>query len=137
MWQQHKQSGKPVRGCSTLSQQTAKNVFTLGSRCWIRKANEAYWTVLIELIWGKRRIAEVYLNVIETGRGLFGVEEAAMHYYGIHARQMNYNMASSLAVCLPSPLQKDPRNPDQKDLRQRKRVFSRRLRCDFPDWAKK
>ena len=69
MRKQHLYNGSPVRGCSTISQQTAKNCFTLSTRTWARKAVEAYYTVLIEHIWGKKRIMEVYLNVVEFGPG--------------------------------------------------------------------
>ena len=82
MYAQHQEKGKKIRGCSTISQQVAKNVFTFGSRTWVRKAAEVYWTFLIEKIWGKQRIMEVYLNVAETGKGLYGVEAASIHYYG-------------------------------------------------------
>ncbi|MBP5505312.1 MAG: monofunctional biosynthetic peptidoglycan transglycosylase [Bacteroidales bacterium] len=114
----HRSSGKPLRGCSTISQQTAKNVFTFSTRTIARKAVETYWTVLIEAIWGKRRIMEVYLNVVETGRGLYGVEAAARHYFGTGADALSRRQAVSLAVCLPRPLQTDPLNMPS-DIRQR------------------
>ena len=103
MWADHKEKGKKIRGCSTISQQVAKNVFTFGSRTWARKALESYWTVLIEKIWGKRRIMEVYMNVAETGPGLYGMEAAARHYYGIPAREVDRKQACTLAACLPDP----------------------------------
>lgn len=81
----HRKEGTPVRGCSTISQQTAKNVFTFGTPTVLRKVSEAWWTVLIETFWGKRRIMEVYLNVAETGPGLFGVQAASLHYFGVPA----------------------------------------------------
>lgn len=112
VWKEHCIDGAPLRGCSTLSQQTAKNVFTFGSPTVFRKVAETYWTVLIELLWGKRRILEVYLNVAETGCGLFGAEAAAHYYYGIPARRLDIKQAASLAVCLPRPLVWRPDNPD-------------------------
>ena len=77
-----KKPGK-IRGGSTISQQTAKNVFLWPDRSWVRKGFEAYFTVLIETIWGKRRIMEVYLNTVEMGPGIYGVEAASQHYFGV------------------------------------------------------
>ena len=100
----HRQEGTPWRGCSTISQQTAKNVFTFGSPTLLRKALEAYWTVLIEILWGKERILEVYLNVAEMGRGIYGAQTASRYYYGIPACRLDRKQAVALAVCLPQPL---------------------------------
>lgn len=108
MWHSHRQEGTQLRGCSTISQQTAKNVFTFATPTWGRKAVEAYWTCLIEWIWGKNRILEVYLNVAETGMGLYGVESASEHFFGIHARELSIRQAVSIAVCLPSPMTTHP-----------------------------
>ena len=108
MKREHDKYGKKLRGCSTISQQTAKNCFTFGSRTWLRKGIEAYYTVLIELIWGKERIMEVYLNVAETGKGLFGIEAAAMKYYGRHASRLTLRQASAIACVLPAPLRRTP-----------------------------
>lgn len=108
MKQEHLSDGSPMRGCSTISQQTAKNCFTFCGRNWIRKIFEVYYTVLIEKIWGKRRILEVYLNVAEMGPGLYGVEATANSYFHIHASDLAMADASSLACCLPSPLHRDP-----------------------------
>ncbi len=119
MWKAHLRDGTALRGCSTLSQQTAKNVFTFGTSTIFRKVSEAWWTILIELIWGKRRILEVYLNVAETGRGLFGVEAASRYYYGVPARQLDGKRATSLAVCFPKPLYV---RPDSLGTIEKKRV---------------
>ena len=108
MKQEHMFDGSPIRGCSTISQQTAKNCFTFCSHTWFRKGIEAYYTVLIEKIWGKRRIMEVYLNVAELGSGIYGVEAASKKYYHIHASDLTMADATSLACCLPNPLQRDP-----------------------------
>lgn len=108
MRKQHMFDGSPIRGCSTISQQTAKNCFTLCSKTFFRKGIEAYYTVLIEKIWGKRRIMEVYLNVAEMGPGVFGVEAAARRYFHIHASDLTMADASSLVCCLPNPLHRDP-----------------------------
>lgn len=92
-----------IRGGSTISQQTAKNVFLWQGRSWIRKAMETYFTFMIEKIWGKRRILEVYLNVIEMGPGVFGIEAAAQSYYKKSAESLNRSEASRIAACLPNP----------------------------------
>lgn len=124
VWREHCEFGKPLRGCSTISQQTAKNVFTFGSPTLVRKVVEAYWTVLIEFIWGKRRILEVYLNVAEMGRGIFGAEAAAKHYFGIPARRMDRKQAASIAVCLPRPLVSNPDRMDKESKARLKRIMS-------------
>jgi len=108
MKQEHMFDGSPIRGCSTISQQTAKNCFTWCTNTWIRKGIEAYFTVLIERIWGKERILEVYLNVAEMGPGIYGAEAAARRYFHIHASDLTRADASSLACCLPNPLHRDP-----------------------------
>src|SRR5579864_1088609 len=93
-----------IRGGSTISQQTAKNVFLWPERSWVRKGFEAYFTVLIEALWGKRRIMEVYLNTVEMGPGLYGVEAAAHHYFGVGAGSVDAAQAARLIAILPSPL---------------------------------
>jgi monofunctional biosynthetic peptidoglycan transglycosylase len=95
---------KKVRGGSTISQQTAKNVFLWPDRSYVRKAVEAYFTVLIEALWGKRRIMEVYLNVVEMGPGVYGAEAAADTYFSTSAQYLNTREASRLAAILPNPL---------------------------------
>ena len=105
---EHDKNGKPIRGCSTISQQVAKNCFTFGRRTWTRKAIEAYYTVLIETLWGKERILEVYLNVAETGRGLFGVEAACQRFFGCPASEVTLDDAAALACVLPKPLTRTP-----------------------------
>ncbi|MBP5347967.1 MAG: monofunctional biosynthetic peptidoglycan transglycosylase [Bacteroidaceae bacterium] len=104
----HLNKGTKLRGCSTISQQTAKNVFSFGSRTGIRKVWEAYWTVLIELLWSKDRIMEVYLNVIEMGPGIYGAEAAAQQYFGCPASKLTRTQAVSIAICLPNPLKSNP-----------------------------
>ena len=100
--------GKSLRGCSTISQQVAKNCFTFGSRTIIRKAIEAYYTMLIELFWSKERILEVYLNIAETGRGLFGVEAACNRYFSCSSSDISVSDAAALACVLPKPLARTP-----------------------------
>ena len=93
-----------IRGGSTISQQTAKNVFLWPQRSWVRKGAEAWFTVLIEVMWGKRRIMEVYLNTVEMGPGLYGVGAAAHHYFGVEADELSEPEAARLAAILPDPL---------------------------------
>lgn len=106
-----RQEGGRERGASTISQQTAKNVFLWPGHSWIRKGLEAYFTVLIELFWPKDRIMEVYLNSIEMGAGIYGVEAAASHYFNCDAAKLSKRQCALLAVSLPSPLKRDPANP--------------------------
>jgi len=100
---EHNLQGKRIRGGSTISQQTAKNVFLFPNRSYIRKGLEAYFTVLIEVAWPKKRIMEMYLNVIETGDGIYGVEAASQEYFGVHASQLSRSQAATIAACLPNP----------------------------------
>jgi monofunctional biosynthetic peptidoglycan transglycosylase len=94
-----------LRGASTISQQSAKNVFLWQGRSWLRKALEAYYTLLIELVWGKRRILEVYLNAIEMGPGVFGIEAAARHYFDKPASRLSRREAALIASILPNPVE--------------------------------
>ncbi|MFA5541429.1 MAG: monofunctional biosynthetic peptidoglycan transglycosylase [Bacteroidales bacterium] len=102
----HNKVSKRKRGASTISQQTAKNVFLWPGRDWVRKGLETYYTVLIEFFWSKDRIMEVYLNVIEFGDGIYGIEAASKHYYGKSAKRLNYTEAKKLARLLPSPIKR-------------------------------
>jgi monofunctional biosynthetic peptidoglycan transglycosylase len=99
------------RGASTLSQQTVKNVFLWQGRSWPRKALEAAMTPVAELIWTKRRTLEIYLNVAEFGRGVFGIEAAAQHYFGVSARELSGARAALLAAALPDPKERNPARP--------------------------
>lgn len=95
--------GKRLKGGSTISQQTAKNVFLWQGRSYLRKGLEAYFTVLIELIWGKERIMEVYLNSIEMGNGVYGAQAAARHWYSTTAQDLTPKEAAGIAAILPNP----------------------------------
>jgi monofunctional biosynthetic peptidoglycan transglycosylase len=106
-----KKNGKKIRGGSTISQQTAKNVFLWPGRSYIRKGFEAYFTLLIELLWSKERILEVYLNVIEMGDGIYGAEAAAQAYYGKSCRNLSKGEAALIAACFPNPLRWTPKRP--------------------------
>lgn len=103
--------GKKIRGGSTISQQTAKNVFLWPGRSFIRKGFEAYFTLLIELLWSKERILEVYLNVIEMGDGIYGAEAAAQAYYHKSCHNLTRNEASLIAACFPNPRRWTPKKP--------------------------
>lgn len=109
-YQRNKEGGR-LRGGSTISQQTAKNVFLWPRRSWIRKGFETYFTLLIELFWSKQRILEVYLNVIETGDGLYGAEAAAQHYFGKSARSLTKRQAALIVAVLPNPRRWSPAKP--------------------------
>ena len=99
------------RGASTLSQQVVKNVFLWQGRSWVRKAMEAVLTPVVELVWTKRRIIEVYLNVAEFGTGVFGAEAAAQHHFRVSAAELTATQASRLAAVLPDPKGRDAANP--------------------------
>src|SRR6201985_2334710 len=99
----HNQKSKSLHGASTISQQVAKNVFLWQGRDWIRKGLEVYFTFMIELVWGKKRILEMYLNVSEMGKGVFGIEAAARFYYNKPAKTLNRYEAARIAACLPNP----------------------------------
>jgi len=99
----HNKNHKRKRGASTISQQTAKNVFLYDGRNWIRKGLEVYFTFLIELTWNKERIMEVYLNVIEFGDGIYGAEAASQHFFKASAKDLTRNEAALLAAVLPAP----------------------------------
>jgi len=100
-----------LRGASTISQQTAKNVFLWPGRSWIRKGFEVYFTVLIEFVWNKERIMEVYLNSIEMGNGIYGAESAARFYFNTSAQNLSRTQAAAIAAVLPNPLNYSANSP--------------------------
>lgn len=120
-------SGKKQKGASTISQQTAKNVFLWPARSYIRKVIEVYFTLLIEATWNKKRIMEVYLNVAEFGPGIYGVETAAQTYFHKTARQLSSREAAMLAAVLPAPRQWNAARPTPY-LIQRKRWIIQQMR---------
>ncbi len=99
----HNQKSKSLHGASTISQQVAKNVFLWQGRSWIRKALEVYFTFMIELVWGKKRILEMYLNVSEMGKGVYGIEAAARHTFGKSAKSLTRQEGAMIAASLPNP----------------------------------
>ena len=131
---EERKAGKRIRGASTISQQTAKNVFLPPARNWARKAVEVWFTFLIEKIWGKERIMEVYLNVIETGKGIYGVQAAARYYFGTDASRLTERQASLIAAALPSPLKRDPAHPSAYMDRRSHQIISLMHKVARPQW---
>lgn len=127
-----KHQGKRTRGASTISQQTAKNVFLWPNRSYIRKGFEVYFTFLIEIFWSKQRIMEVYLNVIEMGNGIYGVEAAAQEYFHKPASKLSVREASLIAAILPSPLKWSPVKPNARVQKKAGRImhFISRLKLE-------
>jgi monofunctional biosynthetic peptidoglycan transglycosylase len=114
-----------IRGGSTISQQTAKNVFLWPQRSWVRKGAEAWFTVLIETLWGKRRIMEVYLNTVEMGPGLYGAEAASERYFHVPADRLTPAEAGRLAAILPDPLKWKAARPGPYVRRRTGRIEAR------------
>ena len=114
-------------GASTISQQTAKNVFLWQGRSWVRKGLEAYFTILIELFWGKERIMEVYLNSIEMGPGIYGVQAVAQEHFGCDAKDLTADQCALIAATLPSPLRFSSKNPSRY-MKKRQRQIKANMR---------
>lgn len=132
MTDDHKKKGKKIRGCSTISQQVAKNCFTFCGHSWWRKGFETYYTLLIEFLWGKERIMEVYLNVAETGNGVFGVEEAAMRNFDRHASKLTTHQAVSIACVLPNPVVRSPKTVSQRYSSKYSTTYKRTQQTAYP-----
>ena len=127
------QEGKRQRGASTISQQTARNVFLWQQRSWLRKGLEAYFTFLIEKIWGKERIMEVYLNSIEMGRGIYGADAVARINFNTTPDRLTRDQCAYIAVSLPNPLERDSAHPTAKMRRMHKTILKRMKQIDtFP-----
>ena len=120
-------------GASTISQQTAKNVFLWPGRSWIRKGFEVYFTSLIELMWSKERIMEVYLNSIETGEGIYGVEAIANENWGLHADQLSKSQCALIAVTLPNPRQFSSKHPSAYMQKRQNRILHEMKFVKFKD----
>jgi monofunctional biosynthetic peptidoglycan transglycosylase len=118
--------GKKLRGGSTISQQTAKNVFLWPGRNFVRKGLEAYFTLLIELMWSKERIMEVYLNSIEMGNGVYGAEAAAKYWFNKEAKNLNKDECAAIAAVLPNPL-KYKANPASPYISKRKEWIKQQM----------
>ncbi len=127
------QEGKRQRGASTISQQTARNVFLWQKRSWLRKGLEAYFTFLIEKIWGKERIMEVYLNSIEMGKGIYGADAVARINFGTTPDKLTRDQCAYIAVSLPNPLQRDSAHPTPKMKKMHRTILKRMKQIDeFP-----
>lgn len=123
--------GKKVRGASTITQQTAKNVFLWPQRSWLRKGLEAYFTFLIETFWSKERIMEVYLNSIEMGKGVYGAEAASQYWFNKSAKKLSKHEAASIAVILPNP-RKYIANGSSSYMEKRRQWVMRQMRFHGP-----
>lgn len=124
-------AGKKKYGASTISQQTAKNVFLWPGRSWLRKGLEMYFTTLIELIWGKERIMEVYLNSIEMGDGIYGVDAVAQYHFGKTAETLSRRDCALIAATLPNPRRFSSKEPS-KYMRKRQRQILKEMK--FVKW---
>ncbi|HYG01973.1 MAG TPA: monofunctional biosynthetic peptidoglycan transglycosylase [Chryseosolibacter sp.] len=128
----HNEKSKRIRGASTISQQVAKNVFLWNGRSWFRKGLEVYFTFMIETIWGKKRILEVYLNVAEMGKGVFGIEAASQQYFRKSAKKLSKSEAAMIAACLPNP-KKYTIKPLSKVVKRRYPWVENQMRNLYPD----
>ena len=128
---QERQSGKRQRGGSTISQQTAKNVFLWPRASWLRKGLEAYFTVLIELCWSKQRIMEVYLNSIEMGDGIYGAEAVAQWHFSTTAANLTRPQCALIAATLPNPLRFSSKNPSSYMLRRQTWIMRQMKHIDL------
>ena len=126
-------TGKPVRGASTITMQCARSIFLWQGRSWIRKGLEAYYTFWMEALLPKRRILELYANVIEMGRGIYGVEAASRHFFGVNARRLTREQSAMLAAVLPNPRGWNPARPGATLRRRQRRILQREQAADFPE----
>ena len=125
--------GKPVRGASTITNQCARSIFLWQGRSWIRKGLESYYTIWMEALLPKRRILELYANVIEMGRGIYGVEAASQHYFGVSARGLTREQSAMLAAVLPNPKGWDPTKPGGTLRWRQRRILQRERNANFPE----
>lgn len=121
---QENKSRKRPRGASTISQQTAKNVFLWPQSSWVRKGLEVYFTLLIELFWGKERIMEVYLNSMETGNGLYGAEAVAKYHFNTSAAKLTKAQCALIAATLPNPIRFNSAKPSAYILKRQAQILS-------------
>ena len=135
---EYNETHEKKRGASTISQQTAKNVFLWPGRSWLRKGLEAYFTFLIELFWSKERIMEVYLNSIEMGPGIYGAEAVAEYHFGKSAAVLTRNDCALIAATLPKPLEYSSKNPSAYMLKRQHQILRQmRNMPRFPEGAGK
>lgn len=130
---EERRSGRRNRGASTISQQTAKNVFLWNGHSWVRKGLEVYFTALIELVWGKHRIMEVYLNSVEMGPGIYGAEAVAQENFGRSSLNLTRPNCALIAATLPNPLRFSSRNPSSYMLKRQTDIMKQMRNIDlFP-----
>ncbi|MGL4363716.1 MAG: monofunctional biosynthetic peptidoglycan transglycosylase [Bacteroidales bacterium] len=134
--QKNKAQSKKIYGASTLSQQTAKNAFLPHTRTWWRKGIELIFTLLIETIWSKARIMEVYLNIIELGKNIYGIEAAAKYYFNKSAQQLTQNEATLIAIAIPNPKQFNPAKPTPYMLNRQTQVYEVMNKTFHQGWYK-
>lgn len=128
---EEREQGKRIRGGSTISQQTAKNVFLWPTSSWVRKGFEAYFTVLIELAWSKERIMEVYLNSIEMGDGIYGAEAVAQQHFGRSAANLTRANCALIAATLPNPLKFSSKDPSRYMLKRQTAIMRQMKHIDL------
>ena len=128
---EERRAGKRQRGGSTISQQTAKNVFLWPKSSWVRKGFEAYFTVLIELCWSKERIMEVYLNSIEMGDGIYGAEAVAQQHFSRPAKNLSRANCALIAATLPNPLRYSSKNPSRYMLKRQTAIMRQMKHIDL------
>jgi len=133
----HNERSSRTKGASTLTQQTAKNMFLWSSRSWVRKGVEAYFTVLLETFWGKRRILETYLNIVEFGDGIYGVEAAAQYYFRKPASRLNSEEAAILAAVLPNPRRYKVKSPSRYVRDRQQWILQQMYQLDVSSLVKK
>jgi len=133
---QHNQKSKKVKGGSTISQQVAKNVFLWPGRSYFRKGLEAYFTILIEITWSKKRIMEIYLNEIEMGDGIYGAEAAAKKYFRKPAKDLSKRESALIAAVLPNPIRWTPTNPNAYIQRRQYRILRAMRYVGKPEYLK-
>jgi len=121
--QKEAEEGKRIRGASTISQQTAKNIFLWQGKSYLRKGLEAYYTVLIELIWGKKRIMEIYLNSIEMGENIYGAEAVAQEYFQKSAKSLSAEECALIAATLPNPVKFNSAKPSKYILKRKEKIL--------------
>lgn len=131
----HFEKGKKLKGGSTISQQTAKNVFLWHGRSYTRKILELWYTFLIEKIWGKERIFEVYINIVEMGDGIFGMQKASEIYFHKDASKISRYEACLLVASLPSPLKRNPAKPTETQSRIASKIYYRLDNIYYPSWV--
>ncbi|MEY3842641.1 MAG: hypothetical protein RIR80_212 [Bacteroidota bacterium] len=133
---QHNQKSKKVKGGSTISQQVAKNVFLWPGRSYIRKGLEAYFTILIEITWSKKRIMEIYLNEIEMGDGIYGAEAASQKYFHKPAKDLSKRESALIAAVLPNPIRWTPTHPNAYIQRRQYRILRAMRYVGKPEYLK-